>query len=57
MNRVGIVGGGASGVFCAIAIKQLNPNIDIVIFEKNELLKTLLYTGNGRCKRICIKLP
>ena len=49
MNRVGIVGGGASGVFCAIAIKQLNPNIDIVIFEKNELLKTLLYTGNGRC--------
>ncbi len=49
MNRVGIIGGGPAGVFCAIAIKQLNPLIDVVIFEKNEILKTLLYTGNGRC--------
>lgn len=49
MNRVGIVGGGACGVFCAIVIKKFNPLIDVVIFEKNEILKTLLYTGNGRC--------
>ncbi len=49
MSRIGIIGGGPSGVFCALIIKYFNPLIDVVIFEKNEILKTLLYTGNGRC--------
>ena len=48
--RIGIIGGGASGVFAAIRIKQLHPNFDVVIFERNnKLLKKIYTTGNGRC--------
>lgn len=45
-----IVGGGASGIMCAIASKQKNKNISVAIIEKNERIgKKLLSTGNGRC--------
>ena len=48
--KIGIVGGGASGVFAAIRIKELHPNYDVVIFERNnKLLKKIYATGNGRC--------
>ena len=49
MKKVCIVGGGPSGVFCAIKILELNPNINITIYEKGKILSTLLQTGNGRC--------
>lgn len=43
-----IIGGGLSGLFCAILAKQ--KNIDISIIEHNkELGKKILATGNGRC--------
>lgn len=49
MNVV-IVGGGASGVICAIKIKEKNPNISVCILEQNErILKKVLKTGNGKC--------
>ena len=46
--RIGIIGGGASGVVAAIeASKKGN---EVILFEKNDkLLKKLLLTGNGRC--------
>ncbi len=46
--KIAIVGGGASGVFCAIHAK--NDNNKVVIFERNEkLMKKLFITGKGRC--------
>ncbi|MEE1218925.1 MAG: aminoacetone oxidase family FAD-binding enzyme [Ruminococcus sp.] len=45
-----IIGGGASGLMCAIAAKQKNNKIKIAIIEKNDRIgKKLLSTGNGRC--------
>ncbi len=45
-----IVGGGASGLMCAISAKQKNKNISVAIIEKNDRVgKKLLSTGNGRC--------
>lgn len=47
--RVGIIGGGASGLICACSLAK-NKNIKITVFEKNERVgKKLLSTGNGRC--------
>lgn len=48
--KIGIIGGGASGSYLAIRIKELNPSFDVTIFEKNDkLLKKVAVTGNGRC--------
>ena len=45
-----IVGGGASGLMCAITAKRQNPKLNIAIIEKNDRVgKKLLSTGNGRC--------
>ena len=46
--RIGIFGGGASGILTAITAK--NDNNEVIIFERNkECGKKLLATGNGRC--------
>lgn len=48
--NVVIIGGGASGLMCAVSAKQHNKNINIAIIEKNDRVgKKLLSTGNGRC--------
>ena len=48
--RIGIIGGGASGTFLAIRLKEKNPSFDVTIIERNDkLMKKLLVTGNGRC--------
>ena len=48
--KVAIIGGGASGLACAITLKRLDSNIDVTIFEKLDRPgKKLLATGNGRC--------
>ena len=48
--KVGIIGGGASGIFTALAIKRTSPNIEVTIIEKEKKLGRKLYaTGNGRC--------
>lgn len=49
MSKVAIVGAGPAGVYCALHLKKLLPEIEIDIFEKNSPLETLLPTGNGRC--------
>ncbi len=45
-----IVGGGASALACATAIKKENSNIEVLLLEKNDRLgKKIFATGNGRC--------
>ena len=48
MVRIGIVGGGAAGMFCAIRAAMLGA--DVTLFEKNERMgRKLGITGKGRC--------
>ena len=48
--KIGIIGGGASGTYLAIRIKELNPSFDVTIVERNDkLMKKVAVTGNGRC--------
>ncbi|MGD9605566.1 MAG: aminoacetone oxidase family FAD-binding enzyme [Bacilli bacterium] len=49
-NKLIIVGGGASGIVCAITAKRHNPQLQITILEKNDRIgKKILKTGNGKC--------
>lgn len=50
MMKVGIIGGGASGIICAITIKHHFANANVVILERqNRIGKKLLMTGSGKC--------
>lgn len=50
MYDVIIVGAGASGSFLALTLKYKNPNLKVLLLEKNDKLgKKILITGNGRC--------
>lgn len=45
-SKVAIIGGGPSGCMCAYFASK---GCDVVIFDASIPLKTLLYTGGGRC--------
>ena len=49
--KIGVVGGGASGLLFSYLVKFLAPsNVDVCIFEKNDKVgKKILATGNGKC--------
>lgn len=48
--RIGIIGGGAAGLFSAICLKMNNPNFEVTILEKQSKVgKKILSTGNGKC--------
>ena len=48
MNKVAVLGGGASGIMAAITAARLGSEVRIL--EKNQRIgKKLLMTGNGRC--------
>ena len=48
--RIGIIGGGAAGLFCALVAKKNNPKNKIYIIEKADKCgRKILATGNGRC--------
>jgi len=48
MNKVAIIGAGASGLLCAIKCAQAGTSVDI--FEQNtKCAKKILVSGNGRC--------
>lgn len=48
MKKIVIIGGGASGLACAIYAKSNNN--EVIILEKNDLCgKKILATGNGKC--------
>ena len=50
MKKIAILGGGISGAFAAIRIKETHPDYDVHIFEHNDkLLKKIYATGNGKC--------
>lgn len=45
-----IIGGGASGLACAVRLKQNIPDSDVIIIDRmNTAGKKILATGNGRC--------
>lgn len=47
---IGIVGGGAAGVFAAIAAAEASPDTRVHVFEKSAtLLGKVLISGGGRC--------
>lgn len=48
MQKVSIVGGGASGIFLALLLSR--EDFEVRVFEKDDRpLKKLMATGNGRC--------
>lgn len=48
--KTAIIGGGASGLACAIELKKKNAGMKITVFESNDRVgKKILATGNGRC--------
>ena len=48
--KVVIIGGGASGIACAIKTKLNNPDIGVVVIEHLDApCKKIYATGNGRC--------
>ncbi len=48
--RVVIIGAGASGLACAIRIKQNMPDAEVIVLERLSVAgKKILATGNGRC--------
>ena len=50
MKKVAIIGGGISGCFAAIRIKEKHPEYRVDVFEHNDkLLKKIYATGNGKC--------
>jgi hypothetical protein len=45
-----IIGGGASGFFCALRLKRLKPNLEVVVLEATkDFLKKVRISGGGRC--------
>ncbi len=45
-----IIGGGAAGFFCAINAAKLNPNLNIILLEKqSKVLQKVKVSGGGRC--------
>lgn len=50
MKNIAIIGGGASGLFCAIQLLSCENPPRVTIYEKmSRVGKKLLSTGNGRC--------
>ena len=50
MKRIGIIGGGASGIVAAIAAARSDGYAQVFILEQKESIgKKILATGNGRC--------
>ena len=50
--KVAIIGGGASGIICALSLKQQNKNISVTVYEKlPRILKKILITGSTETLR------
>lgn len=50
MKRTAIIGGGAAGFFLAISLKEMCPDMHVVILEKGtRVLRKVEVSGGGRC--------
>ncbi len=50
MNRLVIIGGGASGIFCAVNVARICKDLEVVVLEKSsKLLSKVKVSGGGRC--------
>ena len=52
IKKIGIIGGGAAGLFAACLLKKFSGDgiCDVTLLEKNEIPgKKLILTGHGRC--------
>jgi len=55
MNKIetkilAVIGGGAAGFFCAVNAARMNPDLKVVLIEKNnKLLSKVKVSGGGRC--------
>lgn len=50
MSSVVIIGGGCSGIVCAISLKKHHPDVEVTIVERLDRIgKKILATGNGKC--------
>jgi predicted Rossmann fold flavoprotein len=50
IQHVAVIGGGAAGIFCAINLARIAPNIRVTVYEKsNQLLGKVKISGGGRC--------
>ncbi len=46
---IAVIGGGASGLACAVRLKELDKNLSVVIIEKGERAgKKIAASGNGQ---------
>lgn len=49
-KKVAVIGGGAAGCFAAVNMKEMNPDLDVTVYEEGpELLAKVAVTGGGRC--------
>lgn len=49
-KKLVVVGGGATGFFCAVNAARMNRNLHVIIIEKtNKLLSKVKVSGGGRC--------
>ena len=50
MQNVGIIGGGAAGMFAAVNLKTLSPGVAVTVLEAGtRVLAKVAVTGGGRC--------
>lgn len=48
--KTAIIGGGAAGFFLAVNLKELMPEMEVVIFERSRrVLAKVEVSGGGRC--------
>ena len=49
-KKVAVIGGGAAGCFAAVNMKEMNPDLDVTVYEAGPvLLAKVAVTGGGRC--------
>lgn len=49
-KKLVVIGGGAAGFFCAVNAARLDPQLNVIIVEKNnKLLSKVKVSGGGRC--------
>lgn len=48
--KIGIIGAGAAGLMTAATIKELNPKVEVLLFERNSRIgRKIAISGGGRC--------